>query len=192
MISGGLEPDEGALVAGVAKSDRASFERLYALYERRVFQYALSLLRDAATAEEVVIDTLLAVWDGAARFGGSSKVSTWIFGIARHKALDAVRKAGRGGKRVAIEEAAEVATADPGPDDLAQRLTVQKLLDGAIGGLSPDHREVLHLAFIEELPYEEIGRLLSLPLNTVKTRVYYAKQKLKAEIQRHTPMETAP
>jgi len=184
--------DESALIAAIAAADRGSFERLYALYERRVFQYALTLVRDAATAEEVVIDTLLAVWDGAARFSRSSRVSTWIFGIARHKALDAVRRAGRGGRRVPIEEAAQIAAAEPGPDDLTHQRTLEAALNGVIQGLSPEHREVLHLAFFEDLPYEQIATLLAVPLNTVKTRVYYAKQKLKAEIERLTPMETAP
>jgi RNA polymerase sigma-70 factor, ECF subfamily len=184
--------DESELIAAVAAADRASFERLYSLYERRVFQYTLTLVKDTATAEEIVIDTMLAVWDGATRFNRSSRVSTWIFGIARHKAIDAIRRAGRGGKRVAIEEAAEVATAEPGPDDVAQQRAVQNTVGSAIRELSHEHREVLHLAFFEDLPYEEIARLLSLPLNTVKTRVYYAKQKLKAEMQRLTPMETAP
>ena len=184
--------DESELIAAVAAADKASFERLYSLYERRVFQYTLTLIKDTATAEEIVIDTMLAVWDGAARFNRSSRVSTWIFGIARHKAIDAVRRAGRGGKRVAIEEAAEVATADPGPDELAQQRAVRNTVGGAIQQLSHEHREVLQLAFFEDLPYEEIARLLSLPLNTVKTRVYYAKQKLKAEMERLTLMETAP
>jgi len=184
--------DESALIAAVAAADKTSFERLYSLYERRVFQYALTLVRDSATAEEIVIDTMLAVWDGAARFNRSSRVSTWIFGIARHKALDAVRRAGRGGKRVPIEEAAEVASPDPKPDDFAQQRTVKATVGRALQGLSPEHREILQLAFFEDLPYEEIASLLSLPLNTVKTRVYYAKQKLKAEMERLTPMETAP
>ena len=184
--------DESELIAAVAAADRASFERLYSLYERRVFQYTLTLVKDAATAEEIVIDTMLAVWDGAARFNRASRVSTWIFGIARHKAIDAVRRAGRGGTRVPIEEAAEVAAGDPGPDELAHQRTVKATVGSAIQQLSPEHREILHLAFFQDLPYEEISRLLSLPLNTVKTRVYYAKQKLKVEMERLTPMETAP
>lgn len=184
--------DESALVAAVAVSNRVSFEQLYALYERRVFQYVLTIVRDVATAEEVVIDTMFAVWDGAARFSQSSRVSTWIFGIARHKALDAVRRARRGARRVSIEEAAEVPAAEPGPEDVTHQRTLETTLDGAIRELSPEHREVLHLAFFEDLPYEEIARLLAVPVNTVKTRVYYAKQKLKAGMERLTPMETAP
>jgi RNA polymerase sigma-70 factor, ECF subfamily len=184
--------DESALVAAVGAADRSSFERLYTLYERRVFRYVLTLVRDPATAEEIVIDTMLAVWDGAGRFSGASSVSTWIFGIARHKALDGIRRAARGGHRVPIEEAAGVAHAAPGPEELAQRRALEATVECAIRELSPDHREALHLAFFEDLPYEEIARLLSVPLNTVKTRVYYAKQKLKAAIERLTPMETVP
>ncbi|MEJ0006789.1 MAG: sigma factor [Steroidobacteraceae bacterium] len=63
-----------------------------------MFHYARSLVRDPETAEEVVVDTMLAVWKDAGRFAKSSRLSTWILGIARHKALDAVRRRGRSGR----------------------------------------------------------------------------------------------
>ncbi len=184
--------DENQLLAAVGAGDTACFERLYAAYERRVLQYARTIVRDIGTAEEVVVDTMLAVWDGARRFNRTSRVSTWIFGIARHKALDAVRRSGRGsraGKHVALQEAAEVASEEPTPESAADKSSVRAALEVAFEGLSPEHREILYLAFFEDLPYEEIANLLSLPLNTVKTRVYYAKENLKTRIERPTAME---
>jgi RNA polymerase sigma-70 factor, ECF subfamily len=190
-----LSADEYALLAGVAKGDAACFERLYPLYERRVFQYLMTLVHDAGLAEELVVDTLLAVWNGAARFSKGSRISTWIFGIARHKALDALRHAGRerrSGRHVALEEAAEIPPQACGPEELTHQISLKGVVGSAFKDLSAEHREILHLAFFEDLPYEEIASLLSLPVNTVKTRVYYAKQKLKAEIERHTMVEPAP
>ena len=183
--------DERALIRAVAAADRASFERLYALYERRVFQYVRTFVRDTALAEELVIDTMLAVWHGARKFGDASRVSTWIFGIARHKALDAVRREQRTGRQVALEEAGELVAPSAGPEEQAHRSALRSAMQGAFRELSPDHREILHLAFFEDLPYEEIASLLSLPVNTVKTRVYYAKQKLKTQIERLTLAESA-
>ena len=182
--------DEQALVSAVAAADRACFERLYSLYERRVFQYLRTFVRDASTAEELVVDTMLAVWNGARRFSGTSRVSTWIFGIARHKALDAVRRHARSGSHVPLEDAAETEAGGPGPEDWAQQRSLEGVMQQAFGTLSAEHREILHLAFYEDLPYQEIAALLSLPLNTVKTRVYYAKLKLKGQLERHTPSES--
>jgi RNA polymerase sigma-70 factor (ECF subfamily) len=185
-----LTTDEHALVAAAAGGDSACFERLYSLYERRVFHYVRGFVRDASVAEEVVIDTMLAVWVGAGRFNQESRVSTWILGIARHKALDAVRRMGRVGPRVSLHEAADLATSAAGPEDLAQQRALVSAMEDAFGQLSSEHREILHLAFFEDLAYGEIASLLSLPVNTVKTRVYYAKQKLKAEMERHTLLES--
>ena len=179
-------------MAAVGAGDTASFERLYALYERRVFQYARTFLRDAALAEEVVIDTMSAVWDGARGFRRSSRVSTWIFGIARHKAIDALRRATPHAKSVALEGISELPSRAPEPDDVAQQAAVRTLMEDAFRRLSPEHREVLYFAFYEDLPYEEIARLLAVPIHTVKTRVHYAKQNLKAHLERHTRMEVLP
>jgi len=190
-----LSADEYALLAGVAKGDAVCFERLYPLYERRVFQYLMTLVHETGLAEELVVDTMLAVWNGAQRFNKGSRISTWIFGIARHKALDALRHAGRdrrSGRHVALDEAAEVPSQACGPEELTHQLSLQGVLGSAFRDLSPEHREILHLAFFEDLAYEEIASLLGLPVNTVKTRVYYAKQKLKAGIDRHTLVESAP
>ena len=187
--------DDTVLVAAVGAGDVACFERLYSAYERRVLQYARTIVRDLGTAEEVVSDTMLAVWDGARTFNRTSRVSTWIFGIARHKALDALRRAGKGGRparHLALEDAVEIASEAPTPDSVAQQGSMREAMQAAFSGLSPEHQEILYLAFFEDMPYEEIASLLSLPVNTVKTRVYYAKGSLKAQIERRSALELTP
>jgi RNA polymerase sigma-70 factor (ECF subfamily) len=67
--------------------------------------------------------------------------------------------------------------------DQVNRTQVAALTKRALAMLSKEHQEVLRLAFYEELPYEEIAALLSIPTNTVKTRVYYAKQQLKKHLE---------
>ncbi len=173
----------------VAAGDALAFERLFRLYERRVFQYILGFVRDAATAEEVAADTLLTVWRTAGRFEKASRVSTWILGIARHKAIDGLRRAMRAAPMELLEEAEDLPSAAPGPMDAAQDRTVEQLTQRAFQHLSAKHREVLYLAYFEDVPYEEIATLLELPRNTVKTRVYYAKQKLREELERLTSVE---
>ncbi len=172
------------LLAAVARADMTAFERLYRLYERRVYQYAHTFVRDRTAAEEIVVDTMTAVWHGAAGYSGQSRASTWILGIARHKALDAVRKGTRQSANVRLEEAAQVADPSAGPAEslVTSQSGIQTRL--AMGQLSQDHREILRLVFFEELQYDEISELLRIPENTVKTRVYYAKQQLKLHLER--------
>src|SRR5512134_2534199 len=98
----GSEPD---LLEAVAAGDLASFERLYRLYDTRVFQYVRTLVRDQTVAEEIVGDVMLAVWRGAGTFSRTARVSTWIFGIARHKALDALRRSSRHQHDTVMDEA---------------------------------------------------------------------------------------
>ncbi|MEO5956717.1 MAG: sigma-70 family RNA polymerase sigma factor [Nitrospiraceae bacterium] len=174
------DPD---LLAAVAGRDAAAFERLYQLYEKRVYQYVCTLVYDPTLAEEVVGDAMMAVWRGAGSFSRSSRVSTWIFGIARHKALDALRRTGRHYHDVALDEALELPNAQESPAESVNRKQVTSLTQLALQTLSQEHQEVLRLVFYEELPYEEIAELLSIPTNTVKTRVYYAKQRLKHQLR---------
>jgi RNA polymerase sigma-70 factor (ECF subfamily) len=172
------------LLTAVAQGDRSAFERLYRSYERRVFHYVHTFVADVSLAEEVVSDTMLAVWRGAATFACTSRVSTWIFGIARHKALDAIRRSVPRQREVELDGAADLPHPHDRPDESVLRSQVAKLTQRAMAALTREHQEILRLVFYEEQPYEEISTLLGIPANTVKTRVYYAKQRLKEQLAR--------
>lgn len=170
---------ESEILNAVAAGDRVAFERLYGLYEKRIFQYVCTLICDFALAEEVVGDTMLAVWHGAESFARTSRVSTWIFGIARHKALDAMRRTNKQRREVDIGGVLDMPDPEHSPSERVQQKQIGEMTQQALATLSREHQEILRLVFFEELPYEEIAVLLSIPTNTVKTRVYYAKQRLK-------------
>ena len=171
-------------MAGVARGELPAFERLYARYEKRVYQYVCTLVYDAALAEEIVDDTMLAVWRGAGTFTHTSRVSTWIIGIARHKALDALRRTGRRRREVELDGILDLASPHDNPADGVLRDQVSAITQRAVAALTHEHQEILRLVFYEELPYEDIASLLGIPVNTVKTRVYYAKQRLKEYLER--------
>ena len=173
---------EQELLASVAGGHMAAFEELYRQYDKRVFRYICTFLHDRAAAEEALSDTMLAVWQGAGSFSHTSRISTWIFGIARHKALDAMRRNVRRQQEVELDTAADLAHPGTNPIDQIEREQVAVMTKKAIDRLSQDHREILYLVFYEELPYEDIALLLAIPVNTVKTRVFYAKQQLKQHL----------
>ncbi len=160
---------ERNLLARVARKDEAAFQQLYSEFARRVFRYSLTLLRNQHLAEEVVQETMITVWDKAEAFEGRSQVSTWIFGIARNKAYSLLRREEKG-KRMPDEN---LILADPAP-----AIERKEHVRAALDQLPPDQREIVFLAFYENLHYKTIAGLLSIPEGTVKSRMYLAKKKL--------------
>ena len=173
---------ERALVARSAQGDRDAFGRLYRRYEARIYGYVRNIVGDATLTEDLVVETMTVVWHSARTFGGASRVSTWILGIARHKAIDAVRARARLPALAPVTAAAEVECPAAGPADIAHGERLAALTQRALALLTTEHREALRLAFYEELPYEEIAALVGIPANTVKSRVFYAKQALKRHL----------
>lgn len=171
-------PDrDQALLAAVANGDRRAFDELYREYGPRVFRFSYRLIRDQTKAEEVTNDVMLEVWKHAARFEGRSAVSTWIFGIARHRTLNAVR--GKTLHLTDMDEAEHVADDTITAEKALDQATSRNALREALNKLSPDHREVLELTFFYELSYKEIAEIANCPENTVKTRMFHAKKRLE-------------
>jgi RNA polymerase sigma-70 factor (ECF subfamily) len=186
------DAEDRQLLAGTAGADRAAFDRLYRRYEKRVHGYLNSMVRDSNAAEDLLIETMVAVWNSAAKFAGQSLVSTWILGIARHKALDVVRQRARRAPTVALDETDPIEEPAPGPAARAQQADTDREVRAALGALSAEHQEVLRLAFFEDLPYGEIAALLGIPVNTVKSRVFYAKEQLRVAMARGGSTGEAP
>ena len=170
------QDDELALLRQVAAKDRKAFEALYYLYYRRLFGYLLRVTRRADVVEEVLNDVMLAIWKGAAGFDGRSRPSTWIFGIAYHKALKALARRQMDGEPedggpepVDVEE----------PESLTARRELATVLGRALGALPPDQRAVVELAYYHGLGYSEIAEIVGCPVNTVKTRMFHARRRLR-------------
>jgi RNA polymerase sigma-70 factor (ECF subfamily) len=127
-------------------------------------------------AEEVLNDVMLVVWREAARFRYQSRVSTWIFGIAYHKAWKARAKTA-----VPLRDTPLLADASPDqedPEDALIRQETHAALGHAVQALSPEQRAVVELTFYHGFSYREIAEIISCPVNTVKTRMRYARAHL--------------
>jgi RNA polymerase sigma-70 factor (ECF subfamily) len=168
------------LLERIGRADEAAFRELYRAFSRRLYAYVLRQLNDAAQAEEIVADTLYEVWRQPARFRGESQFSTWLIGIARNKVLMAFRSRKPDALHDDLDDVAESMAADePGAfEQLAQRQR-QEGVRHCMGKLSSEHRECVHLVFYEGLPLAEVAALQGCPENTVKTRLFHARQKLK-------------
>jgi RNA polymerase sigma-70 factor (ECF subfamily) len=161
----------------IARGDRAAFEQLYRGYQKRIFGYLFRMLANADAAEELTTDVMVEVWKGAAKFRGESEVSTWIFGIARFKGLSVLRRPRH--ESQPIDEATEVPDHHERQDDALVRRSMKTTIKQALEKLSEEHREVMELTFYEGFSYPEIAKLLECPVNTVKTRMFYARKHLR-------------
>ncbi len=167
------------LIRRVAIQDRLAFEELYLLYHRRLFRFILRYTQRLDLVEEVVNDVMLVIWQQADRFGERSRLSTWIFGIAYRTALKRLRSAGRIPDGPDIDELEIVDHSEPEPDAELSRKQLQELLADALAQISPEQRAVVELTYYHGYSYPEIAQIVGCPPNTVKTRMYHARQRLK-------------
>jgi RNA polymerase sigma-70 factor (ECF subfamily) len=169
------DAEDRRLVARVCAHELAAFETLYRRYHPRLCRFLHRMLRPEHLVEEVLDDTLHVVWNQAERFNGTSKVSTWIFAIAYRKALKALQ-----GSDEAVEDTGEESAAPgSGPDDHLERREARDRLLQAIRALSPDHRAVVELTYFHGLGYREIAQIVDCPVDTVKTRMFHARRRLR-------------
>jgi RNA polymerase sigma-70 factor (ECF subfamily) len=173
--------DEYVLLERIIDGDRKAFEDLYKLYYPRLYRFILRITRESEHIEELIQETLLFVWQQPERFNFTSKVSTWVFGIAYLKSLKAMSKASQRSNDSDIDEWHET-LGDP-LANLAEKIENQDWLNQALNSLSPDQRAVIELTFYHDLPYQDIAQILDCPENTVKTRMFHARKKLQAFAQ---------
>ncbi len=170
---------EKVLLARTTEGDQQAFETLFRRFEQSLYTYFLRMLQDRSTAEDLVCETMAAVWKGARGFRGESQVSTWIFGIAHNMAAAVLR---RRRPQVSLEDVDTTSSSD-GPEEAGERADVAAKIRRALATLSAVHREVIELTFYHEFSYPEIARILGVPVNTVKTRMFYARRKLKSALE---------
>jgi RNA polymerase sigma factor (sigma-70 family) len=170
------DDDDFTLIRRVAANDRQAFEILYYRYGRRLYGYLSKFLRQPETVEEVLDDVMFVVWQKAGRFDYTSRLSTWIFGIAYHKMLKALARAP---KAPADPGSAAPECSDQGdPEGIIERQELRQTLAGALQALSPEQRAVVELTFYHEYSYQEIAAMTKCPVNTVKTRMFHARRRL--------------
>jgi RNA polymerase sigma-70 factor (ECF subfamily) len=169
------------LMQRVAQGDRQALRILFGRHQLRVYRFALRLVDNAATAEDIVSEVFLELWRHAASFEGRARLSTWLLAIARNKAASIMR--GR------IDAPLEDTFAQAIPDgagtaednlDASQRSAVMRQ---CLARLSPAHREIIDLVYYHEKSVEETATIMGIPAATVKTRMFYARRQLAAHLR---------
>ncbi len=164
-----------------ATRDRAAYAELFGYYAPRVKSYLMRLGADAAGAEEITQDVMVAVWRKAALFDRKqASVSTWIFRIARNRRIDVFRRS----KRPALDpqEPMILPSGVAPPEARIEAAEAETRVRAAMKDLPPEQLDMLKLAFYEGLSHREIADRLDVPLGTVKSRIRLAFLKMKARL----------
>jgi len=187
LFAGLMNDDTPLLAAGLRRRDPDLLDRLIEQYQQRLYRYLLFLTGNPALAEDLFQETWVRVLERGHQYNAKNKFESWLFTIARNLAIDVSRR-----KKIASLEN----LGDPDsnqsyepPDDrsasVLQMLVTrenQKAIQLSLLKIAPYYREVLLLRFQEELPLDEIAKVLATPISTVKSRLYRGLAALKSAL----------
>lgn len=174
---------ERLLLHRVAAEEYDAFRELYALYFPRLHGFVSRLTRQNELIEEIINDVMLVVWQQAGKFKNQSKVSTWVFGIAYRKTLKTLQRQAKG-ETCSIGDLPEMVDPDS-PDTLLAREQLVLHLQQMLQKLSFEQRAVIELTYVYGYSYPEIAAMTGCPVNTVKTRMFHARKRLKELLPQH-------
>ncbi|MBO9153698.1 RNA polymerase sigma-70 factor [Chitinophaga sp. GCM10012297] len=170
------------LIKQVTQDHEPAFNELFARYRNRLHAYLVKVCKSPETAEEIVLDIFVKIWNGRINMGKVENMEAFLFTVARNKALDFLRQVKKSRqKQEALWERMQGNTA--GSAD--QRLLLENLESGirdAAAGLSPQRKMVFLLSRDHHLTYEQIAEKLQLSSNTVRNHLSAALQVIRAHI----------
>jgi len=164
------------LIVKIAQGDRLAMAVLFARYRIRVYRFVLRMVRNEATAEDLNSDVFVDVWRQAGTFEGRSAVSTWIFSIARFKALTTLQR--RPMEELDEEMAGAIEDDADDPEITLAKKDKAAALRQCLVKLSAEHREIVDLVYYQLKSVEQVAGIVGIPEATVKTRMFYARRKL--------------
>jgi RNA polymerase sigma-70 factor, ECF subfamily len=170
------ETSDEALIGLIADGDKRAMQVLYARHNVRVFRFILRLTGNTSQAEDLVSEVFLDVWRQADSFEAKCQVSTWLLAIARYKSLSALRR--RADDQLDDKVAAAIEDPSDNPETAVFNKNRSEIVQKCLTQLSPAHREVLDLVYYHEKSVEEVAKIVGVPAATVKTRMFYARNKM--------------
>jgi RNA polymerase sigma-70 factor, ECF subfamily len=175
-VTAGETSSDEILVERIAAGNKLAMQALFARHRTSVYRWLLRFVSNETLAEDLLSEVFLDVWRQAGRFECRSSVSTWLMSIARHKALSARRRT----EGAELDEKIEATIADPAnnPEVALQEKDRSELVRRALFRLSAEHRQIIDLVYYHEKSVDEVAHILDVPPATVKTRMFYAREKL--------------
>ncbi len=180
------EQEEANLVAASKKGDQDSFAQLVQQHQRRVFNLVFRMLQQYEEANEVTQETFLAAWQGLPSFRGDARFSTWLYRIAYNCALKQLeqRKRDRAIQvELQTEEMVASSTQEQRVDAEIESRARQALVHEQLANLPAKYRIVLVLRHLQDMTYEEMAEILTMPIGTIKTHLFRARNLLKERLE---------
>jgi RNA polymerase sigma-70 factor, ECF subfamily len=175
--------EDERLISLITQSREEALAQLYDRYNRLIFSLALAIVNDRATAEEITLDVFMRVWQKADSYrSDQAKVSTWLTHIARHHAIDVLRRRSVRPDQYAVDWEDAIpdhVSPEHNPQEFAELSQQRERVQAALAQLPADQRQALTLAYFNGYTQRQIAQVLKQPLGTIKTRLRLAMQKLR-------------
>ena len=170
-------------VRRLQRGETDAFEILVRRHEKTIFNLVYRMLGDYDEAAEVSQEVFLSAYRAVGRFRGDANFSTWLYRIALNHASTRRKNLSRRQQRnVAIDDTEPVRDPQPGPAETMEKKEIRERVQRALNNLEPDEATVILLRDLQDIPYEEVARLLEIPVGTVKSRLHRARQALKSQL----------
>lgn len=170
----------------IAQHDATALATLYDRHAQTIYNLIMRIVREPASADEILQDTFWQVWRKAAEFQGAGAATAWLYRIARNKSLDRLRRQKTEPQPVLSDEAPEgsgiwatLAAVDGNVEQIAAQEWQRQDIHKALANIPADQRRSLELAYFEGMTQREIAAHMQVPVGTVKTRVRIGLEKLE-------------
>jgi len=185
VVSSQAEQDDTQLVKASQQGDQDAFALLVQRHQRRVFNLVLRMVQDYEDAGEVTQEAFLAAWQGLPSFRGEARFTTWLYRIAYHCGLRQLERRRRERDLQAVMQAEQMLDGmhkEQRAEDILELRDRQAMVREQMEQLPAKYRSVLILRHLQEMTYEEIAAILSMPVGTIKTHLFRARNLLKERL----------
>ena len=192
LVSSKSKPTEPMLPDTISDADYVqklqrgqteAFEALIRRHEKTIFNLVYRMLNDYDEAAETAQEVFLSAYRAIGQFRGDANFSTWLYRIALNHATTRRKSMNtRQQRNVPIDNTEPMSDPHPGPAESMEKKEIRETVQRALNSLSDDDAAVILLRGLQDVPYEEVARVLEVPVGTVKSRLHRARQALKSEL----------
>ena len=179
------QADDNELVKRVCMGETQLFRLLVERHQQHIFNLCYRMLRQFEEADDATQDTFLKAYRSLKQFRGDARLKTWLCKIARNECLNRLRHENMVSldQQLTTDYSFQIADSTPSPLELIEQQETQSIVHAAINELPHQYRLVITLFHLNGLSYEEISQVMEIPMGTVKTHIFRARELLKSKLQ---------
>ncbi len=185
VVSGTLMNSAEELIVRARSGDDDAFRLIFERYARPIISFIYDMLGDSALAEELMQETFVRAYKNLGALREETKLSTWLFGIARNVARESLRARRQSALKVELDDplVTELRDGNPAPDDHLINRELQALIRDALGKLDEDKRLVFALKVFQQQSYEEIALITGFSMAKLKTDLHRARAEMRRQLR---------